>query len=273
MTSLSGAVEAPSARELILKLLVAKAPHELAAADVIRACALFGISANNARVALNRLLSQALIEWVGRGSYRLGAQGIALGRAVSAWRTITDRLRPWEGAWIAAIPSAIAPRDRKAARATARALSLFGFRELDGTLHVRPDNLSDGVAAMRARLVDLGLSQAMHVFQARDFDAGREAQARALWDTAALEHDYTETGERLAASLHSLPSLPVTDAARHAWLEGDRAIRQLLFDPLLPEPLVAAERRAQFVRCVTDYDRAGQAAWQRFWQSADAADA
>ena len=76
---------APTPRQLLLKLLGSEKDEELDAAGAIRACALFGISANNARVALVRLQTSGLIEAVGRGSYRLGTDGLALAQEVRAY--------------------------------------------------------------------------------------------------------------------------------------------------------------------------------------------
>lgn len=236
----------------------------LDAGDAIRACALFDISPNNVRVALNRLLAAGLVETVGRGSYRLGPEGLAVGREVAAWRELEGRLRPWDGAWVVVVSGTQGRGDRKAVRAGDRAMSLLGLRELDAGLHVRPDNLAGSVDVIRERLLALGLSEMTPVFQARAFDVRRELQARKLWEVRALERAYEKTCQRLNASLARLERLPVADAARESWLLGDQAIRQLVFDPLLPEPLISAGARSTFIRRVRDYDEAGFALWQRF---------
>ena len=264
---------APSARELLLKLLVARANRAnraLDAADAIRACALFGITANSVRVALNRLLVSGLVESVGRGQYRLGPAGAATGREVAQWRQVADRLQPWDGSWVLALP----PRgERKAMRDGQRALDMLGFRALDAGLYVRPDNLAGSVPRMRERLLDLGLDANAHVLQARELDATREAQARRLWDTKAIAAGYTRTQRLLQASLARLPQLAPDEAARLAWHDGDAAIRQLVFDPLLPEPLVSTATRDAFIASVVAYDQAGLLIWRRVLDAPAAADA
>lgn len=249
----------PSARDLLLKLLVARA-GALDAADAIRACALFGITANSVRVALNRLLVSGLVESVGRGQYRLGPAGVAMGREVAQWRQVASRLMPWDGAWVMALPPRV---DRKGLRNGQRALDMLGFRALDAGLFVRPDNLAGSVAGVRQRLLDLGLDPAAHVLQASQFDAKREAAARKLWDTRAIASGYTRTQKLLQASLAKLPKLAPDEAARTAWQHGDAAIRQLVFDPLLPEPLISTAARDAFIASVIAYDQAGLAIWRR----------
>ncbi len=64
----------PKPRGLILDLLLAADPEPLSARDAVTACALFGISDNNARVALARLASDGLVEAAERGSYQLSAR-------------------------------------------------------------------------------------------------------------------------------------------------------------------------------------------------------
>ena len=260
----------PSARELLLKLLVARVNHALDAADAIRACALFGITANSVRVALNRLLVSGLVESVGRGQYRLGPAGAATGREVAQWRQAASRLQPWDGSWVMALP----PRgERKAMRDGQRALDMLGFRALDAGLFVRPDNLAGSVPRMRQRLLDLGLDASAHVLQARELDATREAQARRLWDTKAIAAGYTRTQRLLQTSLARLPQLAPDEAARVAWHAGDAAIRQLVFDPLLPEPLVSAATRDAFIASVVAYHQAGLAIWRRVLDAPAPADA
>ncbi|ARU04441.1 PaaX family transcriptional regulator [Comamonas serinivorans] len=254
--------DAPSARELLLKLLVSRKNQPLDAATAIRACALFDVADNAVRVALNRLLASGLVETAGRGAYRLGPQGRAMGREVAAWRDLEQQLVPWDGGWVAVL--ALASPDRKVQRANQRALALLGLRELTAGLCVRPDNLDGGVMRLRKRLRDLGLDRGAPVFQVRELDTPLDKAARGLWPLQALAAAYDQTQAHLQASLTRLPQLPLEAAAREAWLTGDAAIRQLVFDPLLPEPLVPAPARAAFLDTVKAYDDAGKRIWRRF---------
>lgn len=260
---------APTARHLILKLLVALETETLDASDAIRACALFGISDNNARVALTRLVNGSLIETAGRGTYRLGAEGRALGEDVSAWRTAEQRVRPWDGTWVAVLIAGLGRSDRTALRERERALALAGMRQLEEGLYVRPDNLAGGVAHTRERLYGLGVETGAPVFTVRDLDATLEAKARGLWNGKELAKGYRDSKRLLDKSSTRLGTLPVELAAREAYLLGDQAIRQLVFDPFLPEPLVTVADRIAFGDAVRRYDENGRSIWQRFLSARD----
>jgi hypothetical protein len=45
---------------------------------------------------------------------------------------------------------------------------------------------------------------------------------------------------------------------------GGRAIRQLVLDPRLPEPLVPASERRALLKTLLRYDRAGRGRWASF---------
>lgn len=264
MTPMLDGLPPPSARQLLMRLLIAVEGGELEAAEAIRACALFGISTNNARVALNRLMAADVIENSGRGTYRLRPAGRALRRDVGAWREAEARIRPWDGGWVAVTTGGVRRSDRPAMRARERALAIVGLRQLDDGLFVRPDNFQGGIAVTRARLQALGLDPAIPVFAAADFDQTVEARARSLWDARALERGYEEGRARLAASLARCAAMALPDAARESYLLGDEGIRAIVFDPMLPEPLVSVRARQTFVEAVRRYDETGRRIWRDY---------
>jgi phenylacetic acid degradation operon negative regulatory protein len=254
-------------RPVILKLMLASENGELTARDAVAACQLLGIRENSTRVALVRLASAQLIEAAGRGTYRMGPQATGLANEVSAWRTAEERIREWDGAWIAVHTGALNRADRVALHARERALELLGLRELERGLHVRPDNLTGSVAAIRERLQKLAPEFDAPVFVARDFDNERDGRARKLWSSKALTRGYRETRRKLEDWLADSERLEVDVAARESYLIGDKAIRQLLFDPLLPSPLVDVDERRKFRDAVLRMDRVGHAIWQSFLYS------
>jgi phenylacetic acid degradation operon negative regulatory protein len=65
-------------------------------------------------------------------------------------------------------------------------------------------------------------------------------------------------------------SLALAEAALEAYYLGDDAVRQIVFDPLLPEPLVCETARSAFREVVKRYDLAGHQVWREFLASADA---
>jgi len=255
---------APRPRQLILRLLLGAGGAPLTAREAVRACALFGIPANGVRVALARLAAAGLVEPVERGAYRLGRRASTLAAEVAAWRDVNARTRDWSGEWIAVHVGALGRSNRVALRARGRALGLLGLRELERGLPVRPDNLAGGVDAVRERLTRLGLERDATVFRAGGFDAERERHARSLWDGRALARGYRSTRARLERWLAGAHRLGLDAAARDSFLLGDEAIRQLVFDPLLPPPLVDEQARAGFVDAVIRFDAEGQAIWKHF---------
>lgn len=252
------------ARNLILNLLLGAADRRLAAREAVASCALFGIRENSVRVALVRLSAAGLVEPAGRGEYRLGPSAAQLADEVASWRDVERRVRDWNGSWIVVHVGELGRSDRVALRARDRALELLGLRELERGLYLRPDNLAGGVAATRERLLKLGVEPEAAVFVARDFDAGRERRAAALWDGNALTRAYCDTRARLEAWLADADSLALEAAARESFLLGNDAIRQLVFDPLLPAPLVDVDARRAFVDAVVCFDERGHAIWNRF---------
>lgn len=252
-----------TARRLILNTLLATEGRGQTVRAAIASCALFGIRENSVRVALVRLAAEGLIEPAGRGAYRLGPRAAALAEDVVTWRTAEERVREWNGAWIAVHVGALGRSDRVALRTRERALNLLGLRELDRGLHVRPDNLVGGVAGVRERLGRLGLDGGAVVFIASDFDAGHETRARRLWDGKALTRAYRSTRLELERWLERRDTVEPRIAARDAYLIGNDAIRLLVFDPLLPAPLVNVDERRALGATAHRVDEAGRAVWRR----------
>jgi phenylacetic acid degradation operon negative regulatory protein len=253
----------PNPRQLILNLLLASDDGELSARDAVAGCALFGIRENSVRVALVRLASAGLVEAAGRGSYRLGPQGTGVAADVATWRSAEQRVRTWSGGWVAVHVGNLARSDRVALRARDRALALVGLCELERDFFVRPDNLVGGVTRVRERLHQLGLPTDAAVFLARELDQEREQNARALWDGKKLTRSYRQMRQRIEKWRQRESQLEIEVAARESFLLGNEAIRQLVFDPLLPEPLVELAERRAFVQAVIELDRAGHAIWRR----------
>lgn len=258
----------PEARHLVLNLLLGTAHRRLSAREAVASCALFGIRENNVRVALARLAAAGMIESVERGQYRLGPQAAGLAADVSSWRDVEARVRAWDGSWIAVHVGALPRSDRALRRARERALGLLGLRELDGGLFVRPDNLAGGVDAVRERLARLGVGAEAAVFVAHSLDDERRRRAERLWDGATLDRGYRETRAMLDAWLArwsvGAPALALEAAARESFVLGNDAIRQLVFDPLLPAPLVDVDARRAFVDAVRRFDGVGHSIWRRF---------
>lgn len=249
-------------KSLILNLLRA-AGGPLTSREAVGSCALFGIRENSVRVALVRLAASGLIEAAGRGSYRLGPQAKALAHDLSGWRQAEQRVCDWDGGWLMVSTGGLGRSDRVQLRLRERALALSGFRLLSPTLYVRPDNLVGHAVAVRERLYKLGLDEDAPVFSAHDLDTERELAARQLWDSQSLSESYQATRCQLEAWMADANDLETDVAARESYLLGHAAIRQLVFDPLLPAPLVDVDARRAFAQTVQTYDRMGHAIWRQ----------
>ena len=254
-------------KSLILNLLLAAQGAPLDVGDAVLAGQVFGVRENSVRVALVRLGAAGLVESAGRGAYSLGPQATTLADELSRWRHAESSTCTWNGDWVMVATVALPRSDRSALRVRDRALALMGFRLLSAGLYVRPANLAGGVPLVRERLVRLGLEAGTPVFMASQLDERLDAQARQLWDGAALTQAYQRTHQQLQDWLRRSAPLDTETAARESYLLGNDAIRQLVFDPLLPQPLVDVQVRREFTDAVIAFDLAGRRIWQSLLSS------
>jgi phenylacetic acid degradation operon negative regulatory protein len=263
----------PTAKSLILELLVAAGGGPLAVRQALRAAALFELSQNNVRVAIARLAGSGLIEAAGRGTYRLAAGAEDLAREVASWRDAEERVKSWGGGYWAVFTGALGRADRAALRRRARALSIAGFAEVERGFHLRPDNLRGGIDGLRDRLRALGLEAEAPVFAAGAFGPEFEARVHRLWDGKALSAGYERSRRELERWLERAGELEPDVAARESFLIGGKAIRRIVYDPLLPPPFVDVEKRRAFIESMKVMDREGRRIWRRFFASDAAASA
>lgn len=246
-----------SAKRVVLELLSAADAHELTAAALVGAGRLLGISENNVRVTLARLAADGTLEATARGEYRLIAS--ALGHHVTSWRELEKQVRRWDGGWVMVH---LGDRsDRAAARRGERALRLLGFRTFGRALELRPDNLEGGARGLRDRLRALGLDPAALVVRASELDPQADARARALWDRERLDASYAQTTVRIERWLATIDALPAARAARDAFFFGGDVLRQIIYDPRLPEPLVDIAARRTMLDAARRMDDRGRRLW------------
>ncbi len=255
---------AVTAKRALLQLLSAAGAVEVSAAILVEMGELLGFTENNVRVTLARLLAAGTVELTGRGMYRLGADAQALGAQVRRWDELERQVRRWDGGWACVYVADLPRSDRSAQAKRDRALRLLGFRALARGLEVRPDNLDGGVDVLRERLRALGAGEPI-VFRGSSFDAPTEAKARALWDAAKLTLGYRQTRERIARWLAHAETLEEETAAREAFHFGGDILRQILFDPRLPEPLVDVAERRAMLDAAKRLDTFGRRLWYRLF--------
>ncbi|HEX7409588.1 MAG TPA: PaaX family transcriptional regulator C-terminal domain-containing protein [Candidatus Binatia bacterium] len=251
-------------KSLILDLLSTVPKSSMPVGALVAAGELFGISENNLRVTLARLRAAGMVDQDDRGRYRLAQEAAPVGKQVTSWRNVEQRARTWNGGWIAVHTAAVQRSERRAHRHGDRALRFLGFERFDAGLHLRPDNLADGVEPVRQQLYELGLDGKGLVFGIRDLDSKAERRARRLWDTAALRDGYRSALAALKQSERRLADLPPREVLVESFLLGGRVIRQIVLDPLLPEPLVPTNERKALVEAMCGYDRAGRSCWLSF---------
>jgi phenylacetic acid degradation operon negative regulatory protein len=256
-------VRQPTPRSLIVDLLSTLRRGSMPVAGLIQAGALFGIAEGSMRVALHRLQADGRVENDERGSYRLGAAAAPMRSVVAGWRDLDRRTRPWNGRWIA-MHADTARRRRARIDPAARALRLFGFEQLAPGLLVRPANLREGVAGVRAALHALVLPAAALVYEIGELGLDLDARARALWDGAALGRGYRAARREIERSSARLPGLPEAEAMVESFRLGGRVLQQLVLDPLLPAPLVDERERRALLESMRAYDRLGRDAWAGF---------
>lgn len=237
---------------------------------LVEAGELFGIPGNNVRVALARLLAAGQVARDERGRYRLGTTAEPALRRVRSWRDLDRATRPWNGTWLAVHHVAsVGPRRRLEGRERDKALRLLGFRGLESSLSVRPNNLRDDKDVLRDELAALGLPARDLVFEIAGLDPASEARARDLWDVKSIRALYRARLAKLAESEARLGSLSIERAMVETFLLGRSVIRDLVLDPLLPEVICPSTERQALVDALRRYDRIGRAAWAGFLRRFD----
>lgn len=135
--------------------------------------------------------------------------------------------------------------------------------------HLRPDNLSASIDAVRHDLRSLGLPAADLVFVSRALEAADENAARSLWNTDELRGRYRRRLDELAVSTKRLARVDARTGMVESFLIGGAALRDLVRDPLLPVEICAADERHSLLEAMKQYDRLGRAAWAEFLSTYD----
>lgn len=250
-------------KSLVLNLLSTLRGRAIPVRALVEVAGVFGIAAESLRVALARLLAAGLVQRDERGLYRLAATTRPIQSQVESWTDIEQRVVPWTGAWIGVHTAGLPRRERKAVRLRERAFRFLGFREIEPGLWVRPDNLRGGVGACRRRLQELGLEATAPVFRITDLE-GIEARVKGLWEVAKLRETYRRMRADLQRSATRLAKLPRGRGMVESFLCGGEAIRRMVFDPLLPEPLVPVAERRAMLEELKRYDKLGRQCWREF---------
>ena len=256
-----------SAKAVVLEVLSAGESiymGTLPVRSLVQAASVFDIAENSVRVAIVRLRAEGLLESPSRGEYRLGPSAQMVNDKIHGWRTVSTRVGDWDGSWVAVFTADLSRTDRPALRRRVRALRYLGFEELKPGLSIRPNNLTPGIEGIRDELVALGLDERASVFRMNELNPEEEERARAMWNTPALEQTYSKLHAEISVSMDRLDELPLSDSLREVFLLGREGIRQVVLDPLLPNPLIDENKRSSMVRILQNYCDKGLNLWARF---------
>jgi phenylacetic acid degradation operon negative regulatory protein len=253
----------PKAPELILDLLMANGAP-LSSHALCRAGIIMDINEATVRVALNRLCEQGKLGQPARGVYAISAAPRPLFRAVDTWRSKERSMIDWNGDWVAVHDTLVQRSDKTAWRRHCLALALRGFAQFEPGLQLRPDNLEGGIAALRARLAELGLSPQATLFRLTGLDQAGQARAEELWKVDALVRQYGAMAAALDAHAQVLRREDTTDALRESLLLGRAAIALLVRDPLLPPELMAPQARQALMAAATAYQDEARQRWRNW---------
>jgi phenylacetic acid degradation operon negative regulatory protein len=256
-----------TARELVIDFLSNRYPREMSVQEITGVGIALGFTEQSLRMALTRLVEQAVAANIGRGRYRLSPSGEAMREEVRKWRHLDDLAKPWSGAWIGVFDASVSRSDRAALRRHERAMRLRGFRELQSGLWIRPANLRDSVGELRDHLRALGLHPAALVVGLHDLDDEARAKATSLWDTTAMLATYRALADELLASKGKLERLPLDTAAAESMVLGRDVIRHINLDPVLPEELMPQRALINLIRVMSDYDQNARQIWRRFMRA------
>lgn len=246
--------------KLLVLTLLGISRRTLAVRELVAIGSLFGFEQNAMRVAIARLSRRGDLENVG-AAYALTTRAARLGRWAEEWRRGDRRLRRWRGDWLCVLhPTGV---ERTPRRKSARALERLGFRSERLSLWVRPDNLRKRRDDVAAELVDLGLVDGAEVFVGNSFSKETMAWwAQSLWPTEGIRSDLERSLREIEASRKQLDSLPTMRALVESYLVGDRAVRCLTRDPLLPDEICDGGPRRALTEALLEYDRVGRTLWR-----------
>ena len=256
-------------RTLILNIVMAAEVKTLSIQDIISVCELFDVKANSVRVNVQRLTSDRLLSCVHRGLYQLGPAAKLMANQLSEWRNALQRIVPWRGDWLGVHCGSLGRTDRKALKNRERALFLNGFKELDRSLYIRPNNLIGGLDTVKIRLESMGLENGAIHLKISDFEPAVKSGIPGLWNFSDLNSGYTKSTTTLQNWLNQYESLEIQEAARQSFMLGNEAIKQMIYDPLLPEEWINGTARQAFIEILKEFDNTGHSIWRTVLENAE----
>ncbi len=249
------------ARHAVLALLNAMGkPFPVAA--LLKASELLEIEAGAVRMALTRLKAQGAVKNPRRGVWELDPTGAPMHVHISSWRALQGRAMGWDGhSFLCVFRASRKELSQAQVSHGDRALHYLGFERWRTHVWVRPANLVAGLEGTRSRLIGLGLADAASTSILSRLDEDTYSELLALWDVEALEAGYVSCLDAMKEASSMFETSAPEHAARHAYEVGDRVIRTLATDPILPASMIDVERRAACIEQMVLFDSESKKLW------------
>lgn len=249
------------ASEAILDMLASREDTCLSVPSLCRGGDLLGVSEQNIRVGLTRLLKQGKICKLARGLYGLSTSGNRLLVDITHWSDRSDKLVPWKKGWIGVLDMSV-PRSQKTQwRHHCHTLQLKGFKTHKSGLHLRPDNLQGTLEEFSRDLKQVGLAPDAEIMRLNEISGESSASLQALWDVQALSTAYRSLEQELRTSEQELTQKPVEEAAVLSFFLGRKAIRTIIQDPLLPMEMMQSDARESLISRTKSYQSMARRLW------------
>jgi len=254
-------IPALGAGEAVLDMLASREDTRLSVPSLCRGGELLGVSEQNIRVGLTRLLKQGKITKLARGLYGLSKSGNRLLVDITRWYDRSEKLVPWQKNWIGVLDMSV-PRSQKTQwRHHCHALQLRGFKTHKSGLHLRPDNLRGTLESFSQDLKQVGLAPGAEVVRLNEIAGENPASLQALWDVQTLGKTYRALELELSASEQELTRKSLEEAAVLSFFLGRKAIRTIIQDPLLPMEMMQTDARENLINRTKAYQAMARSLW------------
>ena len=257
-------------RHFIIDLFLGAATTQLTIKQILIGAQIFNVSENSIRVAVNRLVNEAMLETPERGIYQLSLHAQTWANLMLNRKSGIKLTKEWNQKYLAILTTTLGRVDRTALKKRERVLEQFGFKALENHLYIRPDNLANSVDQIYLELQHLGLEPEAKMCVIEYFDQNTQQQLSSLWDSDHLHKQYEHHIQTISAWLKQYAVLSLEQAAFESFHLGKASVSLMMKDPLLPSPFVDEILRDQFIQIVQQLDQTGLQLWQNIYEHYDA---
>jgi len=255
-------------QNLVLRIVAQRG--DIDSIELVEAARKFGLTANAARAAANRMAKSGLLTKVGHGRghihYQIGPQGQALIERFTAklerWHRILEGQLTWNGHWLA-VTFTIPEQERSKRDAFRDELEAMGFGLFTPSVWISPYDQQAEVMALVEELALNGWAATLtcDTIRVPGVDNPIELAGR-VWDLESLAQRYRELNRRIGALQASLKH-----AARRETVEPEALFFQAMHlqsdlidviiskDPYLPPELLPpdwpSQRTHELIHAIT----------------------